>query len=225
MKRIPNTPLTWAMMTGLFALLVSTGTAVASTEHTPTASVKNTLSELLQILDNQELNQPGRSKERRLQIERTLRSRVSYEEMAKRSLGGPWTDLNDAERQEFADLFVQFLAKSVAGWTIERDPSAKSINEDHDELVTYLSEQRGDRLSEVRTKLRSHKVDTLLDFRLVNQSGNWRVYDVVIDHVSLASNYRSQFRSIFRLFSYAELEDKIKKTMPILKLREKTTPR
>jgi len=225
MRQTSSTPLTWAMMTCLVTLLMLPGTLAASTEHTPTASVRSTLSELMQILDNQELNQPGRSEERRLQIERTLRSRVSYEEMAKRSLGGPWADLNDAERQEFADLFIQFLAKSVAGWTIERDPLANSINEDHDELVHYLSENRVDRLSEVRTRLRSHKVDTLLDFRLVNQSGSWRVYDVVIDHVSLASNYRSQFGSIIRLFSFGELENKIKTIVPILKLFEKTAPR
>ena len=225
MRQIASTPLTWAMVTGLFILPVLTGTAVASTEHTPTASVKRTLSELILILDNQELNQPGRSEERRLQIEQTLRSRFSYKEMAKRSLGGPWTDLNDAERQEFADLFIQFLARSLSGWTIQRDPLAHSINDSHDELVTYLSEQRVDSLSEVRTRLRGQKVDTLLDFRLVNHSGDWRVYDVVIDHVSLTGNYRSQFGSIIRLFSFTELENKIKTIVPILKLFEKTTPR
>jgi ABC-type transporter MlaC component len=212
-------------MTSLLTLPVFSETAVGSSEPSPTASVKSALSELIQILDDQDLNHPGRSEERRLQIERTLRSHVSYEEMAKRSLGNPWTSLNDAERREFADLFVQFLAKSVSGWKIEREPSADGINDAHDELVTYLSEQRVDRLSEVRTRLRSLKVDTFLDFRLVNQSGAWRVYDVVVDRVSVAGNYRAQFGNIVRLFSLAELEHKIKTIVPILKLFEKTAPR
>lgn len=214
-----------ALMTGLFALLVSAGTAGAATEPTPTESVKSTLSELIQILDNQDLYQPNRAEERRRQIERTLRSRVSYEAMAKHSLGESWTELNETERQEFGDSFIQFLAKSLAGWTFERDPLANGLNDYADEMVIYLSEHREDSFSEVRTRFRSPKVDTLLDFRLVNQSGNWRVYDVVIDRVSIVSNYRAQFANIIRLFSLAELENEIKKTVPILKLFEKIAPR
>jgi len=225
MRRIPTTPLTRALTAGVFALLVLTDSAVASTQPTPTESVKSTISDLIRILDNQELYQPGRSEERRRHIEQTLRHWVSYEEMAKRSLGVAWTELNEIERQEFVDLFIQFLAKSLASWKFERDPVANSIHEYSDELVTYLSEHRADSVSEVRTRLRSHKVDTLLDFRLVNQSGKWRVYDVVIDRVSLANNYRAQFASIIRLISFSELETKIKKTVPILKLFEKITPR
>ena len=212
-------------MFGLFTLLVLTGTAGAATEPTPTDSVKNTISELIQILDNQDLYQPGRAEERRRQIERTLRSRVSYEAMAKHSLGGAWTDLNEAERQEFGERFIQFLAKSLAGWTFERDPSANSLQDLSHEMVIYLSEYREDSFSEVRTKFRSPKVDTLLDFRLVHQSGHWRVYDVVIDRVSIANNYRAQFNNIIRLFSYVDLENEIKKTVPILKLFEKISPR
>jgi phospholipid transport system substrate-binding protein len=225
MRHSPGPRLIWAMMTSLAILPGLTGTALAASEHGPTASVKNALSELIRILDNQDLNHPGRVEERRLQIERMLRSHVSYEEMARRSLGRPWANLNEAEQREFADLFVRFLANSVSGWKMERERSPQDPNEAHDELVTYLSERYLGGHSEVRTRLRSLKVDTSVDFRLVNQAGTWRVYDVVVDHVSIAGNYRSQFSSILRLFSLAELESKIMTIVPILKLFEKTAAR
>ena len=81
---------TWAVMAGMVALLVLTGTTVASAEQTPTESVKSTIAEVIQILDNEELKQSGRSVERRQKIEQVVRQRVSYEDMAKRALGEPW---------------------------------------------------------------------------------------------------------------------------------------
>ena len=212
-----------ALSAGFLSLILTTAPALA-VEQTPTDSVKSTIGELIQILGNQDLNDPGRSEERRRQIEHMLRDRVSYQDMARRSLGRPWADLSEAERQEFVELFIQFLAKSLSGWKLDSDPQGNRIREYADELVTYVAEHRDERFSEVKTKLRSLKVDTQVDFLLVNHSGHWRVYDVVVDHVSIAGNYRSQFANISRLISLSELEDQIKKTMPILKLFEIMTP-
>jgi phospholipid transport system substrate-binding protein len=204
---------TWAVMTGMVALLVLTGTAVASAEQTPTESVKSTIAEVIQILDNEELKQPGRSVERRQKIEQVVRQRVSYEEMAKRALGVPWIELTDIEQQEFVGLFVQLL----------RDTFAGGIDDYADEQVHYLSEQREENFAEVRTKLSGPKTDTLLDFRLADQCGNWHVYDVVIDGASIVSNYRAQFTSIIRDFSYAGLVNKIKEKTLVVKAFETTT--
>ena len=133
----------WSAITGLVALLALTGTAAAAAELTPTESVKSTITEVVRILNNAELNQPGRSAERRQQVERVVRDRVSYEEMAKRALGAPWMDLADSERQEFVGLFVQLL----------RDTFAGRIDEYTGEQVLYLSEQLEERCAEVKTKL------------------------------------------------------------------------
>ncbi|MBI3355895.1 MAG: ABC transporter substrate-binding protein [Nitrospirae bacterium] len=171
------------------------------------------------------LNQPDQIEQRRRRIERALRTRISSEEMAARSLGLPWTELNEQEQHEFVDLFIQFLSKSLAAWKFERGPFGESMVEYSDEMVTYLSEQQEKGFSEVKTRIRSQKAETLLDFRLVKLSGDWRVYDIVIDKVSLAGNYRAQFKSITRYFSYAGLENKIHKLLPILKLFEQLVPR
>lgn len=204
---------TWAVMTGMVALLMLTGTTLASAEQTPTESVKSTIDEVIHIINNEELKQPSRSVERRQKIEQVVRQRVSYEDMAKRALGIPWIELTDTERQEFVDLFVQLL----------RDVFAGRIDDYADEQVLYLSEQREENYAEVRTKLSGQKMDTLLDFRLADKLGNWYVYDVVIDGASIVSNYRAQFTSIIRDHSYAGLVNKMKEKTLVVKAFE-TTP-
>ena len=200
------------IFTVMLALLMLVWAAPAKTMQTATASVKSTITELIQVLDSEELKKPDRSEERRREIEHVVRQRVSYEEMAKRSLGAPWSELNEGERQEFVGLFVQLL----------RDAFAGRINEHSDEQVIYIGEQREENFAEVKTRLTGRKVDTPLDFRLVNQSGDWFVYDVVIDSASIVSNYHAQFTSIIRDGSYAGLVTKMKQRALTVKWFEKT---
>ena len=189
-------------------------TLVAPTEYSPTESVKNTINELLFILGNKALRQPGRSEERRHQIEQVIRHRVNYEQMAQRALGAPWTRLNDTERQEFVSLFVELI----------RDAVANKIDQYYDDQVFYLVEQREGSFAEVRTNLSGPKVDTSVDFRLENHSGDWLVYDVVIDSASIVRNYRTQFSRIIRDDSYAGLVERMKWRALTVKWFEKTGP-
>jgi len=189
-------------------------TLVAPTEYSPTESVKNTINDLLFILGNEALRQPGRSEERRHQIEQVIRHRVNFEQMAQRSLGAPWTRLNDTERQEFVSLFVQLI----------RDAVANKIDQYYDDQVFYLVEQREGSFAEVRTNLVGPKVDTSLNFRLENHSGDWLVYDVVIDGTSSVRNYRTQFDRIIRDNAYAGLVEKMKQRALTVKWFEKTAP-
>jgi phospholipid transport system substrate-binding protein len=181
-------------------------------ESSPTDAVQSTITDLLSILGNEALKQPGRSEGRRHHIEEIIRHRVSYEQMAERALGVPWTQLNDTERQEFGRLFVQLL----------RDGFANKIDENYE--IIYLFEQREGSFAEVRTKLIGPKVDTWLDFRLGNKSGDWLVYDVVIDAASIVRSYHAQFARIIRDDSYAGLVQKMKQRDLVVKTFEKTAP-
>lgn len=178
-----------------------------------TEAVKSTVTELMQVLDDEQLKRPDRAEERRQEVERIVMRRVSYEEMAKRALGTAWSDITGQERQEFVGLFVQLLRDSFAG----------RINQHTDEEVIYLGEQREARFAEVRTQLKGQKVDTRVDFRLMHASNDWLVYDVVIDGASIVSNYRSQFTSIIRDVAYAGLVKKMKQKAVAVKFFENNT--
>lgn len=196
----------------LLSLLLLGGAGLASAEPTPTESVKGTIADVVRILDNAELKEPGRAAERRRQIKHVVRDRVSYEEMAKRALGQPWPELTNIQRKEFVALFVQLL----------RDTFAGRIDEYTGEQVLYLSEQQEEQFAEVKTKLTGDKTDTLLDFRLANRFGNWLVYDVVIDGASIVGNYHAQFTSIIRDLTYPGLVKRMKEKTLVVKAFETT---
>ena len=189
-----------------------TDEAMRGAEYSPTDAVQSTITELLSILGNEALRQPARSEERRHHIEEIIRHRVSYEQMAQRALGVPWKQLNDTERREFVRLFVQLL----------RDRFANKIDQYY--AIVYLFEQREGTCAEVRTRLLGPKVDTWLEFRLTNTSGDWLVYDVVIEGTSLVRNYHAQFVRIIRDESFAGLVHKMKQRDLVVKAFEKTAP-
>ena len=189
-------------------------TRVGPNENSPTYAVKSTFTELLSILGNEALKHPEQFEERRQQIAQVIRHRVNYGQMAQRSLGAPWTGLNDTERQEFVRLYVQLL----------RDTFANKIEEYHDEQMVYLFERRVGSFAEVSTKLVGSKVDTWVAFRLAEQSADWLVYDVVIDGASIVGNYRAQFARIIRDTSYAGLVEQMQQRGLVVKVFEKTTP-
>jgi phospholipid transport system substrate-binding protein len=118
------------------------------------------------------------------------------------------------EQQEFVSLFVQLL----------RDTFAGRITEHHDEQVAYLGEHREeDAYAEVHTQLKGRKIDTLIDYRMINRGADWRVYDVVIDGASIVSNYRSQFTTIIREVSYVGLVKKMKQKAVGVKVFERNS--
>jgi phospholipid transport system substrate-binding protein len=136
-------------------------------------------------------------------LEEVIASRFDYTEMSKRTLAAHWTPLTAGERAEFVELFKSFLS----------DRYADKIEGYSGEKVTYLSERIEGHYAEVRTEMRSTKVEIPMDYRLHVKDGTWHAYDIIADGVSLVKNYRSQFDKIIRSDSYQEL---------VRRLRERT---
>ncbi len=200
-----------AFTIGLLGLMALAGTGIAPPEVSPTEAVDGTITEVIHILDAEALKLPERSRERREEIERVLRQRINYEQMARRALGPTWADLASTERQEFVDLFVKLL----------RDTFANRICEYSGEQIRYISERREGGSAEVSTSLIGRKVDTPMVFRLDSQSGDWLVYDIVIDGASIVHNYRAQFTSILREVPFAGLLTKLHHNTVLVKEFEK----
>ncbi len=191
--------LTWvrSVMVGVGALaaamLVSPAPAPAG--GAATTAVKQTVDEVIRILGDEKMKKPDKLQERRKLLEKVVGDRFSYDEMSKRTLAAHWQKLDDKQRAEFTELFKRLLTNSYAdkveGYTGEQ--------------VHYLNERNEGDYAEVRTKVASGKVEIPLDYRLLNKAGEWRVYDVVVDGVSLVNNYRGQFAKIIRTSGYDDL--------------------
>jgi phospholipid transport system substrate-binding protein len=166
-----------------------------------TEAMKSTIDEVLKIIHDKELKQPGKAEERRQRLEQVVGNRFDYQEMSRRALGAPWNELSDKDKQEFVSLFKTLLTNSYSD----------KVETYSGEGVQYLNERTEKDYAEVRTKVLSGKTEIPLDYRLLNKGVDWRVYDVVVDGVSLVSNYRGQFSKILRSSNYADLVDQLRK--------------
>lgn len=205
----PTTLSRLAAIVGIWALLAADPGAFAADSLGPTDAIKTTIRHLIHILEDESLKAADRAEERRQALQEVVKSRVSYEEMAKRALGSQWTRLTGGERQEFIELFVALL----------RDSFANHVTALVDEQVQYLGEQQYEAtFAEVHTRFTGAKVDTSVDFRVINQGHEWLVYDVVVDGASIVYNYRSQFMRVIKDVTYPGL-------VKLLKDRTVTTKR
>jgi phospholipid transport system substrate-binding protein len=173
---------------------------MVATAGTATEAVKSTIDQVVRLLEDKELKKPERAMERRHQLQKIIGDRFSYEEMAKRSLGAHWNQLNETQRQEFTELFQQLLLRTYTA----------RIEAYSGEQTQYLGERNEGDYAEVRTKLIARKGELPIDYRLLSNSGGWHVYDIVVDGISMASNYRGQFTNIIRTSSYEDLVKKLK---------------
>jgi len=177
----------------VLALLLATP-AVAGP---PTEAVKSVIDEALRLLNDPALAQ---QRERRRQlIKARVDQRFDYEEMAKRSLGPTWGRLTPAQRSEFVRLFAELLEASYSD----------KVDKYAGETVTFLGETVDGDYAEVRTLLVRPNDRIPMNYRLINKS-RWMIYDVVIEGVSLVSNYRTQFSQIISQSSYSELLNRLR---------------
>jgi phospholipid transport system substrate-binding protein len=163
----------------------------------PTDIVRQIIEKSLDIIQN-----PSYGKQEK---QRKVRSLVDphfdYQEMAKRSLGPNWGKLSPAQRQEFVALFSQLLE---ASYSDKIEKYAQNVR------IDYTGEIPSGDTVEVRTVVVRANDRMPLNYRLINEGGTWKVYDVVFEGVSLVSNYRSQFSRIIHESSYTELVRRLK---------------
>ncbi len=174
-----------------FALILMASEARAGA---PTEAIRGMVDEVIRILSDPGLKDPSQRRVLRQRVKQSVDRRFDYEEMAKRSLGPTWNKLSGSQRNEFVRLFAELLEASYSD----------KLEHYSGETVSYLSETLDGEYAEVRTMLIRRNDRIPMNYRLINQSG-WMIYDVVIEGVSLVSNYRSQFRRILSQASYAEL--------------------
>jgi phospholipid transport system substrate-binding protein len=157
------------------------------------------------ILQDPGLKSADKRKQRREQLTEVISARFDFAEMARRSLGAPWRRLTLPQRQQFVELFTDLL----------REAYVADIESYKGEKVLYTRETQEEEYAVVQTIVRSPEgTEYTFDYRLHLMDGEWRVYDVVVENVSIVNNYRSQFARVINKSSYEGL---------IAALREKTS--
>jgi phospholipid transport system substrate-binding protein len=129
-----------------------------------------------------------------------MAQRFGGREMAQHLLGPQWNALDEDQRAEFVRLFRLLLLKNYAN----------QIDRYADQRIDYLDEQSHNGRVLVRTRLIAPHRELLLEFWLFERLGDWLVYDVVADGISLIQNYRGQIMYVLRVSSYDKLVEKMR---------------
>jgi phospholipid transport system substrate-binding protein len=136
------------------------------------------------------------STSRRTEIRRVADALFDFNEMARLALSRHWSAQSPTDQDEFVRLFTALLERSYLS-TIENYAG---------ERIAFLGESINGSYAQVRSRITTdRRVEISIDYRLIDRGDRWEVYDVVLDNVSLVSNYRSQFNSIIRTSSFGEL--------------------
>jgi phospholipid transport system substrate-binding protein len=121
-------------------------------------------------------------------VDNILAPHFDFEMITRAAVGRDWNKATPAQQRALTDAFREMLIRTYS----------KALLKYSDEEIQYASARPGTRSDTVvvETKVRAAGAPPIpMDYRMHKKSGNWKVYDVIIENVSLISNYRSQFRT------------------------------
>jgi phospholipid transport system substrate-binding protein len=196
----------------LFSLLLVLISTSPSSAGVPTDQVRSTVDKALIVLKDPRLKSEARTQERRDKLRQILYARFDFAEMAKRSLGSHWRRRTPQEQEEFVQLFTSLLERAY----VDR---IESFNE---ETFQYPRELMDGSYAEVESRILTRKGEefTIL-YKTHLLKGEWKVYDVVIENISLVNNYRSQFNRVVTNSSYEELIRRLKEKQEEFTVKKK----
>ncbi len=166
----------------LLALLLANG-AYADTAA-PDAMVKTTANEVLEILNkdigNGDMNKIGKL------VEEKIATKFDFNLMSKLVLGRNWNVASKEQQDQFIVEFRSLLVRTYSS----------ALSKYRNQTIEYkpLRTEPGDTRVKVKTEIIQPGGPVIpLDYRLEKIEGIWRVYDVIIDGLSLVGIYHGQF--------------------------------
>jgi len=200
------------------AMIVATLVAGGALDHAragaPTDQVKSGTDQVLKIIQDPALKGADKTPVRRQQLRTVVDQVFDWQETGKRALGRHWQPLTPEQRQEFSSLFADLVERSYVG----------KIELYSGEKIIYAGDTiEGDQAT-VKTKLITKSQTQIpIDYRLQKEGDRWRVYDVLIEGVSLVGNYRTQFNRVIQQTGYDDLVKKMKTKQEELQFEDEQT--
>ena len=168
--------------TGLLALLFACSALAQDTA--PDALVKSAVNEVLGVIKQ------NKDQNTLLALaEKKVVAHFDFRHMTQLALGRSWSQATPAQQEALERAFRTLLVRT---YTAALSQSSGETRVD----VKPTALKAGDTESVVRTlAFEPGRKPVQIDYRMRNASGGWKVYDVVVENLSLVTNYRSTFQS------------------------------
>ena len=167
----------------------------------PTEEIRTAIDRGVDILKKAKLDNSRQRSQVIAQLREIVYPLFDFEEMARRSLGSHWRRATPQQQKEFVSAFTELLETTYAD----------KIDLYEGQQVEYTGESIDGSYAEVNTRvIGKDRQSYSVDYRLRNTGGNWKIYDVVAENISIVNNYRSQFNRVVVNSSIDELIKRIK---------------
>jgi phospholipid transport system substrate-binding protein len=168
---------------------------------TPKEEIQSAIEKVVAILKDPKLKSEAKKQERLEQLRQVIFPKFDFTEMAKRSLGANWQRRSPEEQQEFAKLFTHMIEGAYV----------ENLDSYNGEKVTVTGEKQDQGFAQVSSKIVANNGEEYsVDYKLYQSGNDWKVYDVVIENVSIVNNYRSQFNRVIARSSFEDLMRRMK---------------
>ncbi len=191
----------------LLLALVAVGGSLCTSADEPTAQFRATTDKILALLGDPALKPDARRLERRQLIRKELDQRIDWATVARSCLGRHWAKRTRSEQAEFVSLFSRLIEETVID---KFDANSSQL-----EKIDYVGEKIINEYASVKAQITTKdQIAHPVEFRLQNSGQDWRVYDVLIEGVSMVKNYRDQFDEILAKSSYEKLVSDLRAKVP-----------
>ncbi len=153
----------------------------------PMVSVKENVNKVLDVLRDSKLKGPSAKETKKEKLRVIYKGMFDEVEFSRRTMASNWAKLNPAQQAEFVALFEQVLEKAYID---------KILDYSNEKVDFYKEDMKKDTQAEIQTKIVTSSKEIPIFYRVILKDGKWRVFDVVVENVSLVQNYRTQFNDI-----------------------------
>ncbi len=168
----------------------------------PLDTLKGNVKKVLDVLRDPSLKGEAAKKTKKAKIRSISNRMFDFSELSKRTLGLNWKKFSKEQQMEFIELYQSLLEGVYAD---------RIMAYADEEIIFNRENPLSEKTVEVQTTVVTKKADIPIHYRMIQKEGDWRVYDVVIEGVSLITNYRTQFREILSHKTPESLLDTLRK--------------
>jgi phospholipid transport system substrate-binding protein len=163
----------------------------------PTEQLRPFVAQILQVLSDPVVEESAEGKVDR--VMEVAKEGFDFREMSKRVLGRHWKKLSSEEQEQFVELFTELLKYAYVS-QMDNYTSQK---------VEYGKQRIRGKRAEVQTVLVDGAREISVSYIMMLRGEQWKVYDVVVEGVSLIRNYLEQFQEILGKDDFGSLTQQL----------------
>jgi len=168
-------------------VLAVLGAPPAAVAGPATEAVRKPINDGISLLREQSVKTDAQRREQADRIWDILRQAFDFKLISALALGQNWKQFSPEKRDVFTDVFAQLLGNTYI---------TKIQGEYSDEQVLFVGEEVFSKIKAVvKTVIKRQNQEIPVDYKVRYKDGEWKVYDIKVEGISLVLNYRRQFNS------------------------------